>query len=99
MYTSAGTAGCVDPSMLAQNYMGKAVGWYSVPEVTEQMQIINQEVDFEKRYNAWANLEDLIGENPNAIRPGWLFEFRGFRSNVKGLPETNEEIYWNVYKE
>jgi peptide/nickel transport system substrate-binding protein len=99
LFTSAGTPGCVDPSMLAQNFMGDAVGWYDVPEVTEQMTIINTRGDFETRFEAWRKLEALLAENPASIGPGWIFEYRGSRSNLRGVPETNEEFYWNVYRE
>ena len=98
MYTSANSP-TPDPVMRSQDYMGKQPGWYTSPEIVEQMQIIAQEDNFEKRFNAWAKVEDLIGQNPNYIDPGYLFEYRGFRSNIKGLPEFNEGIFWNVYKE
>jgi len=98
-YTTAGQHN-EDPSKLTQNFMGDADGWYKDPEIIEQMLIIAQEDDFEKRYNAWAKIEDRLCLNPHAISPGWLFEYRGHRSNIKGLSETtNEGVYWNAYKE
>lgn len=99
LYTSAGQHN-EDPSKLTQNFMGDADGWYKDLEIIEQMQIITQEEDFKTRFDAWAKIENRLCENPHAISPGWLFEFRGHRSNIKGIPTTtNEAVYWNAYKE
>lgn len=99
IYTTAASP-VPDPVMLAQIYTGgKGKGWYKSPEIIEQMHIITQEANFEKRYDAYVKIEDILSQNPNVISPGFLFEFRGFRSNIKGLPEFNEGIFWNVYKQ
>jgi len=85
--------------MMNQWFTGTYPGWYENPGISEQMQIISQEDNFEKRVDALAKLEDLLGQDPNAIRPGFVFEYRGFRSNIKGLPEFIEGVFWNIYKE
>ena len=87
-----------DPIQEAQYFMGNFAGWYNSPEVQEQMGIIMKEDDFEKRFNAWVKIEDHLCQDPNGIKPGYLFEFRGYRSNIKGLPLYRDGIFWNVYK-
>jgi len=98
LFTTA-TGPVTDPVMMNQWFTGSYPGWYVNPGITKQMEIISQEDIFEKRFEALAKLEDLLGENPNAIRPGFTFEYRGYRSNIKGLPEFVEGIFSNVYKE
>ena len=98
VFTSANSP-IQDPIKLAGNYDGSYAGWYASPEIMEVMKIIIEEADFENRISAWEKIEDLAGQDPNIINPGFLFEFRGFRSNIKGLPEFDEGIFWNVYKE
>lgn len=98
VFTTAGSPS-PDPVMMAQNFMGNYPGWFTSPEIVEQMNILTQESNFEKRFSAWSKVESLLGDNPFSIKPGYTFEFRGYRSNIKGLPEFNEGIFWNVYKE
>jgi len=98
MFTTAGGPK-PDPIQWVMGLSGTFPGKYTSPEIVEQLQIISQEDNFEKRYNAWAKVEDLLGQNPNAIYPGWLFEYRGFRSNIKGMTGHYDGIFWNVYKE
>jgi len=87
-----------DPVELTLSYVG-GTGFYTSPVAVELMQIIAQESSFEERYNAWAKMEDHAGQNPPSIVSGHLFEFRGLRSNIKGVPEFSITILWNAYKE
>jgi len=91
-----------DPIRQNEMFMGNYPGWYTSPEIQEQLRIITQETDFEKRYNAWAKVEALLGQNPAAINPGQICEFRGARSNIKGdgfFSDYRYAVLWNVYKE
>jgi len=88
-----------DPIKLSQNFMGDYPGWWTSPEIQGYMKIMLQEDDFDKRYDAWAKAEDYFCQNPQLIDPGRLKDFRGYRSNIKGLPNFYEEIFFNVYKE
>lgn len=88
-----------DPVMMNEWFTGNFPGWYDNPGVSKEMDIINKEDVFEKRFEALGKLEDLLGQDPNGIRPGFTFEYKGYRSNIKGLPKFDESVFWNVYKE
>ena len=88
-----------DPIMGVQNYMGNNPGGYTSPEIREYMGELLRETDPAKRLEAWAKAEAYLCENPSGINPGLTFEYRGSRSNIKGLPLFNEGLFFNVYKE
>jgi len=98
LFTTGGSPS-PDPIKGAQNYMGTYPGWWTCPEIQEYMKIMLREDQHEKRYDAWKKAEALFCENPQFIGPGRIYEFRGYRNNIKGLPDFYEGIYWNVYKE
>jgi peptide/nickel transport system substrate-binding protein len=98
MFTTGGGPN-VDPIMSSQNYMGDYPGWYTSDEAQKMLEIIAREDDFDKRYEAAKTLYERIEKDVPHVTPGWLFEFRGFRDNVKGLPHWVECVLWNVYKE
>lgn len=91
IFTSAGTL-IPDPVMVASNFTGDYPGWYTSPEMIELLTILLREDDFETRYAAWERLENILAESPASIKPGWTYEFRGFRSNIKGIPMFSESV-------
>jgi peptide/nickel transport system substrate-binding protein len=98
MFTTGGGPS-EDPIMATGYYMGDYPGWYTSPEVRKQLGIIAREDDFEKRYEASVAMYEIIARDVPHVHPGWLFEFRGFGDNIKGLPHWVECVLWNVYKQ
>jgi len=91
MFTTGGSP-TPDPIKGAQNYLGNYPGWWTSDETQEIMEIMLREDDFETRFKAWSRAEAYFCENPYAVIPGMIYEYRGFRSNIKGIPEFYEGI-------
>jgi peptide/nickel transport system substrate-binding protein len=98
MFTTAGGIS-QDPIMLSQTYDGTYPGWYSSPVATEALKVIARVEDFNQRFKAMEDMVVTGMKEAQSVRPGNLFEYRAYRSNVKGLPKYHEALLFNVYLE
>lgn len=87
-----------DPIMLRQNYLGTYPGWYTSPEIQEQLDIVLKAGDFDTRYRAVRAIDATLKEDAPNVNLGEFFELRAFRSDIEGIAPYDEVLLWNVQR-
>ena len=77
-------------------------GWYRSARVSEALQVVAREVDFNKRYEAWQEVQRLFYQDFPVLKLGDFFSLHIKRRALKGYSSTDPTspgVYWNTWVE